>query len=125
MAQIVEEIPPALEPAVKAALSWLGDRDGRAYGVSGLVDPEGTLAQQVDGAPSLDLRLIVCAGDLCLREDVRLRRRGEVLEVFEAPGSDDDPPAELDPAPGVRTAWLDETLEKHAFVLLLFYRGFW
>ena len=33
--------------------------------------------------------------------------------------------AELDPPPGPRLRWLDEKLSQHAFVVLLFYRGFW
>ena len=35
------------------------------------------------------------------------------------------PQAELDPPPGPRLRWLDEKLSQHAFVVLLFYRGFW
>ena len=124
MAQIVEEVPPALGPAVETALAWLGDRDGRSYGVSGIVDPEETIAQQAAGASPLELRLIVCSGDLCLREDIRLRDGRGGLEVLEA-AADEDPPAELDPAPGVRAGWLDEVMAKRAFVVLLFYRGFW
>ena len=37
----------------------------------------------------------------------------------------DRPQAELDPPPGPRLRWLDEKLAQHAFVVLLFYRGFW
>ena len=35
------------------------------------------------------------------------------------------PQAELDPPPGPRLRWLDEKLSQYAFVVLLFYRGFW
>ena len=31
----------------------------------------------------------------------------------------------LDPPPGLRARWLDEQLEQHDFLLLLFYRGRW
>jgi len=31
----------------------------------------------------------------------------------------------LDPPARVRTEWLTRTLAKHAFVVLVFYRGFW
>jgi hypothetical protein len=33
--------------------------------------------------------------------------------------------AELDPPPGPRRGWLDRTLDRHAFTVVLFYRGFW
>jgi hypothetical protein len=31
----------------------------------------------------------------------------------------------LDPPAGVRAGWLDQVPPKHAFTVLLFYRGFW
>jgi hypothetical protein len=31
----------------------------------------------------------------------------------------------LDPPAGARAGWLDQVLAKHAFTVLLFYRGFW
>ena len=42
-------------------------------------------------------------------------------------GDDSSAPvqAELDPPPGPRRGWLDSVLGKHAFVVLVFYRGFW
>ena len=91
---------------------------------TGIVDPDATVAQQRGGANALDLRLIVCSGDVCLREDLRLRLTREGFEVS-AVDATDDPPAELDPGPGARTGWLAERIAEHAFVVLLFYRGFW
>jgi hypothetical protein len=121
--QVVEDIPESLRPAVDAAIGWLSARDGRAYGVSAIVDPHSTLIQSSNGAP-FDLRLVVCSGDLCLREDVRLRPAESGFEVS-ALDSDDDPPAEMDPKPGARRRWLAEKMAAHSFVVLLFYRGFW
>ena len=39
----------------------------------------------------------------------------------------DDPliPPLLDPPIGVRTGWLNAQLDKHKFVVLVFYRGLW
>jgi len=34
-------------------------------------------------------------------------------------------PGELDPQPGARRGWLEGVLGQHAFVVLVFYRGFW
>ena len=34
-------------------------------------------------------------------------------------------PAEFDPPPGARHGWLEGVLGQHAFVVLIFYRGFW
>ena len=31
----------------------------------------------------------------------------------------------LDPPPGARREWIDRVLAQHAFVVLVFYRGFW
>lgn len=46
--------------------------------------------------------------------------------VEEVPGSPSgDPLAELDPPAGARRGWLAEALASHAFVVLVFYRGFW
>ena len=44
---------------------------------------------------------------------------------------DDPPPAlgsvapELDPPAGMRQGWLDDVIGRHAFTVVLFYRGFW
>ena len=124
MPQPVEEIPESLRDAVAAGVAWLDARDARNYSVSGILDPEPTQAQRSGGASSLDLRLVVCSGDLCLREDLKLRPAAQGFEVSGA-ASDADPPGELDPKPGVRGDWLAEKLAAHAFVLLIFYRGFW
>jgi len=119
---IVEEIPEALEPEVEAALAWLDAERGRSFKVTGIVDPE--LAER-SGGDSHDLTLILCDGDLCVREQVRVRAGSRGFEVSRADAAREDPPAELDPLPGARTGWLDGALAAHTFVVLVFYRGFW
>ena len=47
------------------------------------------------------------------------------FEITSADAARKDPPAELDPLPGVRSHWLEGALAQHAFVVLVFYRGFW
>ena len=120
--QIVEAIPEALQPEVGAALAWLNAERGRHFKVTGVVDPES--AERCGGEPH-DLTLILCDGDLCVREQVRVRARSGGFEIIRANAAREDPPAELDPLPGVRTGWLEAALAKHAFVVLVFYRGFW
>lgn len=120
--QIVEEIPEALRPEVDSALSWLNAEQGARFHVTGVVDPE--VALRSGGAPH-DLTLILCEGDRCVREQVRVQPRAGRFEISRAAGDRVDPPAEIDPRPGVRAGWLEAELARHAFVVLVFYRGFW
>ncbi len=119
---IVDEIPEALRPEVDAALAWLNARHRRRFKVTGVVDPE--TAERSAGAAH-DLTLILCEGDLCVREQVRVSAASGGFEITGADAAREDPPAALDPLPGVRTGWLAATLAQHAFVVLVFYRGFW
>lgn len=120
--RIVEEIPEALRAEVGAALAWLNAARARSFSVTGVVDPE--LAERSAGVAH-DLTLILCDGDLCVRQQVHVRPASGGYHVTSADAASVDPPAELDPKPGARLGWLDATLAKHAFVLLVFYRGFW
>ena len=120
--RIVEQIPDALRPQVEAARAWLGAEQGRSFAVSGIIDPE--RAERAGSDPH-DLTLVLCDGDLCVREQVRVRAGSAGFEISRAGAARLDPPAELDPLPGVRTGWLEGALAQHAFVVLVFYRGFW
>ena len=119
---IVEEVPEALRGEVAAAVTWLDAKWGKRFSVSGVVDPE--LAERARGAPH-ELALILCDGDLCVRESVRVRPGAAGFEISGDHAAAGDPPAELDPKPGARAGWLDGALAQHAFVVLVFYRGFW
>jgi hypothetical protein len=120
--RIVEQVPEALRPEVDAALAWINGEQERRFELTGLVDPED--AERAGGAEHA-LTLILCEGDLCVREQLLVRRRGAGFEFRRAQDAREDPPAELDPLPGVRAGWLDGALAAHAFVVLVFYRGFW
>ena len=126
MTQAVEEIPAALRSEVDAALAWVNSQRGSSFRVTGIVDPEDALTGRSSDAP-VDLGLVLCQGDLCVRENVRVQRQGDVFacSVISDEAVSDDPPADLDPPAGVRKSWLDEQLARHAFVVLVFYRGFW
>lgn len=120
--QIVEEIPDALRSEVEASLAWLNAEQGRHFRVTGVVDPQ---TAEGLGATPHDLTLILCEGDRCLRERLRVRALGDRFEIARAQGERLDPPAEIDPPPGVRSGWLESVLAQHAFIVLVFYRGFW
>ena len=123
MPSVVEEIPERLQPAAEAALTWINAQQDARFRITGLVDPERALARNA-GEP-LDLGLVLCDGDLCVREQVRVSAVGEGFEVSGIPAGAAEIPAHLDPPVGIRGEWLDQQLERHDFILLLYYRGLW
>lgn len=126
MAQVSETIPDALAPRVEAAVAWFNASAESAedvFKVTGILDADKALAG------SDELRLIMCGGDRCEQRSFRVTGSSDAwaIELTDTvtPQDGDKPQAELDPPPGVRSSWLDKTLAQHAFVILLFYRGFW
>ena len=126
MPQVSETIPDALKPRVDAALAWFNasaDAAEDEFKVTGILDADEALSG------SNELRLILCGGDRCEQRSFRVGGKVDAWEVefadsaLAAQGA--KPQAELDPPPGPRLRWLDEKLSQHAFVVLLFYRGFW
>lgn len=120
--EIVAKIPEALEPEVEAALRWLNAEHGTHFQLTGVIDPE--IAERSGGEPH-DLSLILCEGDRCVREQLRVRAHDGEFEISRTVDERLDPPAEIDPRPGMRAGWLEAVLAQHAFVVLVFYRGFW
>ena len=126
MPQVSETIPDALAPRVEAAVAWFNASAESAedeFKVTGILDADEALAG------SDELRLIMCGGDRCEQRSFRVTGSREAWTIKFAntitPQEGDKPQAELDPPPGVRSGWLDKALSQHAFVVLLFYRGFW
>ena len=126
MPQVSETIPEALKPRVDAALAWFNASPDAAedeFKVTGILDADEALSG------SNELRLILCGGDRCEQRSFRVGGTVDAWKVeftasaLAAQGA--KPQAELDPPPGPRLRWLDEKLSQHAFVVLLFYRGFW
>ena len=120
MTTVRETIPEELRHEVEAALAWFNRREDVAFEVTGIVDPEAALEGE--------LHLVLCGGDRCEQRSFRVDANGDAYDValLEQPRSSDGPlPAELDPPPGALRGWLDRVLERHAFVLLVFYRGYW
>ena len=123
---VEETIPESLRPEVDAALGWFNGQQETPFEVTAIVDPEVALEESGTRA----LRLVLCSGERCEQQSFEVTPLGEgyevaLLEPEPASLSDTSKPAELDPPPGPRRGWLDRTLEQHAFVVLVFYRGFW
>ena len=123
MPSVVEEIPERLQPAAEAALAWINAQQDAQFRITGLADTDEALAGRA-GEP-MDLGLVLCDGDLCLREQVRVTPMGDGYEVGAVQAGVAEIPAHLDPPVGIRREWLDEQLERHDFILLLYYRGLW
>ncbi len=117
------DIPAGLEQPVQAAVSWINATQARSYELTGVVDHEQALAAQT-GEP-FELGLVLCDGELCAREQVRVTPSDVGYEFSFVEAAEGDIPPLLDPPESVRRAWLDEVIGKHEFVLLLFYRGLW
>ena len=131
MPRVDETIPNELVAEAEAARIWLNRERNTDFVVTGSVDPDESLAVE-PGNGRRELQLILCGNqdgqDVCLRERFELRPSGDGFDVslLEDPGPDIGSPAPtLDPPVGVRSTWLDAALAKHAFVVLVFYRGFW
>lgn len=127
MPTVSDIIPDLLQAEVKAALDWYNASQPDAFEVTGIVDAELSLAT---GAPR-ELRLVLCGGDTCQQQCFQVSRAAGGFEVAlseTGAATNGEPPnlqSELDPPPGARNGWLDSVLQKHSFVLLVFYRGFW
>jgi len=123
--QVSETIPSALSERVDAAVAFFNDSDlaaGDTFSATGIIDADNALDQ------SSDLKLILCGGDRCEQHSFRVHGTGSPwsIEFVNGPSAIvGKPQAELDPPPGARLPWLDAAIAQHAFVVLLFYRGFW
>ena len=123
--KVSETIPDQLSLRVEAALAWFNDSAdaaGETFKVTGILDAEAALAG------SDELKLILCGGDRCEQRSFRVTGSSPNFSVESSDdiaAKGDKPQAELAPPPGVRLTWLDSVMAQHAFVVLLFYRGFW
>ena len=123
--QVIEVIPKALQERVDAAVAFFNDSDlaaGNTFSATGIIDADSALDQ------SGDLKLILCGGDRCEQHSFRISGTSSSwsIEIVNGqPAMEGKPQAELDPPPGARLPWLDAVIAQHAFVVLLFYRGFW
>jgi hypothetical protein len=77
----------------------------------------------------MNCSLYLCGGDRCEQHSFYVTGTPDTWSVKFAGRTygqpSDKSQADLDPPPGARLDWLDNALMQHAFVVLLFYRGFW
>lgn len=133
MPRVEETIPSHLIEEAEAARAWFSRERGHEFALTGIVDPEDG-QQDGSGGAGRELQLILCGQengqDVCLRERFAVTRSGtgagfDVAHLEEAAPAPGSPAPLLDPPVGVRAGWLEQTLPRHAFTVILFYRGFW
>ncbi len=134
MSTVSETIPASLQPDVDAALEWFNRDQPIPFEVTGILDANAALESD---APR-HLKLVLCGGDRCEQRSFCIastavgREVGFLEDENPVAGQVTDQvtgqaerQAELDPPPGPRRSWLDRTLDRHEFTVVLFYRGFW
>ena len=131
MPPIEETIPDALVAEAEAARAWFSKQRGSDFKLTGIVDPD-DVGERDSAADARALQLILCGTqdgqDVCLRERFELNPLNngfDVVHLKETSPELGSPAPLLDPPAGVRKGWLDSVAAKHAFVVLVFYRGFW
>ncbi len=134
---VVEVIPDAFAAEAEAARLWFAREQSTEFKLTGIVDPQDVVPHDSTSG-ARELQLILCGNqegqEVCLRERFEIKPDGDGFDVThladdaaEAKGISKigSPAPPLDPPPGERAGWLDDVLQKHAFVVLVFYRGFW
>ena len=118
-----EDIPTSLRPQAEAAVSWINETQERSYELTGLVDYEQAL--QAEDGEAYELGLVLCDGEICAREQVRVGPLGDGFQFSFVDAAEREIPPLLDPPEGVRSGWLEAEMARHKFMVLLFYRGLW
>ena len=118
------DIPEGLETQAEAALAWINATQGESFSLTSLVGYEQAL--EAKAGESYELGLVLCNGEICTREQVRVEPAGGDKYLFSfADVQERDIPPLLDPPEGMRADWIDSTLAKHEFAVMVFYRGLW
>ena len=120
---ILERVPDNIATPVDAALEFIRAKRGDGFDITGIVDPLD--AFEIEKTEPIELGLILCDGEICIREQVLLTKVGENWAGSEADQEDSLIPAHLAPPAGVRLDWLQRQIADYSFVLLLYYRGLW
>ncbi len=119
--QTATDIRSDLVAPANAAIAWLNAEDGATFELTGLADVPG----EPIGVEPFELGLVMCDGEICARQQVRIQTGDEGYSFDRVPAPGAIVPPLLDPPPGLRRTWLSEQLDKFDFILLLFYRGRW
>jgi hypothetical protein len=119
-----QDIPAGLQPQVEGALSWINATQGESFSLTSVVGYEDALSAKT--GESYELGLVLCNGEICTREQIRVEPAGTDKFLFSfADIKERDIPPLLDPPEGLRSDWTDSVLDKHEFVVMVFYRGLW
>ena len=118
-----EGIPTSLRPQAEAAVSWINETQERSYELTGLVDYEQAL--QAEDGEAYELGLVLCDGEICAREQVRVGPSEDGFRFSFVEAVEREIPPLLDPPEGLRSGWLEAEMARHKFLVLLFYRGLW
>ena len=116
-------VPGPLHDVVHDALRWLNETQSATFEVTGLVGEDTALAAV--GTSDFELGLVLCDGEICMCEQVYFELAPDGYRYRLVDAEKPAVPPLLDPPAGLRSSWLDDQLEKHEFLLLLFYRGLW
>ena len=125
MTTVKDTIPEHLAEDARAALRWWNADQDLPFEVTGIIDPDSAVSEN-----ARELRLVLCGGDRCEQRTFRVEggpeaRSVSLIEEKTSTAGDGGLVPELDPPPGARRGWLARALDRHAFVVLVFYRGFW
>ena len=133
MPQVEETIPDRVAAEAEAARAWFAHERESDFKLTGIVDPDESLVADT-ATGERELQLILCGSqqgqEVCLRERFLVRPTQEeggfdVTHVADTGPKIGSPAPLLDPPVGVRAGWIDEAMKRHAFIVLVFYRGFW
>lgn len=117
------EIPSVLAAPAAQALAWLNETGQHQFELTGVVDYDEAIAGGLE--QPFEFGLVLCDGEICKREQVRFNPVAGGYQFSAGEIAEREIPSLLDPPPGVRTDWLERELDKHEFVVFLFYRGLW
>ena len=119
----ISNIPMELLQSGEAAVKWLNEKNNNSFYLTGIVDYESALNTRI--GQDYEFGLVLCNGEVCVREQVKvsLQKDGYTFNLVDS-ATPDIPPL-LDPPEGIRSIWLTNVLQKHEFIVLLFYRGLW
>ena len=95
-----QDIPEVLRPQAEAALSWINATQGESYSLTSLVGYEKAL--EAKSGESYELGLVLCNGEICTREQIRVEPAGDKFLFSFADAKEREIPPLLDPPEGLR-----------------------
>ena len=119
----ISKIPMELRQSGEAAVKWINEKNNNSFYLTGIVDYESALNTKT--GQDYEFGLVLCNGEVCVREQVKVSLQKDGYTFNLADSATPDIPPLLDPPEEIRSTWLTNILQKHEFIVLLFYRGLW